>query len=550
MRNDTRTSLSVLLSALYLAAAIPSSAQTSKPQTKQKPDEEEEVIVLSPFCVSGPADVGYRSMGTLGGTRVSGASMGATPGGAQDISYFRSGAGRGEIPHPNTFTAEGLFSEHDLPLELGAAPHGQLFRVQTAAIPARLETMTEVRYLAQLGLSSGLKANEWRRAPLNLVAVIDKSGSMSGQPLALVRESLKHALNYMQDGDQLAIVLYGDRSHVHLASTAVNDQTRTAIKQQIDAIASAGSTNMEAGLQVGYALARETAATFKGNTRVMLFTDERPNVGNTVAAGFMAMAETASRDGIGLTTIGVGVQFGAELATKISSVRGGNLFFFSDGEQMKKTFASDFDTMVTELAHAFSVKITPASGYRLNGIFGVPAEALRWEGNAVVLDVATIFLSKRKGAIYYALSPDTNPHLPARQGEDGETLARVDFSYRDARDNQLQTAAASCELLDSSDTQPGLSRGLRLIDEYLTLKEATRLHLLENKQDAAFRLVSGLDARLHADADAALQPERALVRDIHNTLAKLSGHSGEVKPAGALAPVSNPPPGGSRRSLR
>ena len=42
------------------------------------------------------------------------------------------------------------------------------------------------------------------------------------------------------------------------------------------------------------------------------------------------MAIAHSREGVGLTTIGVGVQFGAELATKISSVRGGNLYFIRD----------------------------------------------------------------------------------------------------------------------------------------------------------------------------------------------------------------------------
>ncbi|MCA9541397.1 MAG: hypothetical protein KC620_21005, partial [Myxococcales bacterium] len=45
-----------------------------------------------------------------------GAMMGATPGGAQDIGYARDRIAAGEIPHPNTFTPEGLFSEHDLPL--------------------------------------------------------------------------------------------------------------------------------------------------------------------------------------------------------------------------------------------------------------------------------------------------------------------------------------------------------------------------------------------------------------------------------------------------
>ncbi|MCA9636579.1 MAG: hypothetical protein KC420_11185, partial [Myxococcales bacterium] len=63
------------------------------------------------------------------------AEMGATPGGAQDIEFFRSRVNAGEIPHPNVFTPEGLFSEHDLPLRQGG-PCAQLLCTAGEAMPA------------------------------------------------------------------------------------------------------------------------------------------------------------------------------------------------------------------------------------------------------------------------------------------------------------------------------------------------------------------------------------------------------------------------------
>lgn len=492
-----------------LAATLVSFA--AEPSGKKEKDAE--VLVLSRF-------------------EVSGTNLGATPGGAKDIRFFRAGAGRGQIPHPDTFTAEGLFSEHDLPLDLGGKQTG-LFRVQAAATPARFELLPATRYLAQLGLDSGLAVADWKPAPLNLVAVIDKSGSMSGEPLALVRASLTSVLGHLREGDQLSIVLYGDRSHVHLPTTKVSRATRTRIKAAIDAIASAGSTNMEEGLDLGFRVAREAKAEFKGNTRVMLFTDERPNVGNTEAGGFMAMATAASHDGIGLTTIGVGVQFGAELATRISSVRGGNLFFFSSGDEMKATFASEFDTLVTELAHDFSIRVEPAPGFRIDGVFGVPGEMLRWDGRALVMDVATIFLSRRKGGLYFALAPEESAGgLPAPALRDGARLAQVKFSYRQASDLALVTGEMPCPLLSPTPATAGLSRGVLLVDEYLTLKRATQAHFFANDQEAAFRLMSGLHHRFAAVRDRDLESEKKLVRDLHDSFALLSGHAGEIQAAG------------------
>jgi Ca-activated chloride channel family protein len=233
-------------------------------------------------------------------------SMGATPGGAQDIDFARDRILSGEIPHASTFTAEGLLSQHDLPLP-SVRECRQILCLTGAAARADLIVAPEVRHLAQLGFASNLDERTWRRAPLNLVAVVDKSGSMSGQPLDTVKATLRHVARTMMPRDRLAIVLYGDRSHVHLGPTSLEHRDR--VIRAIDAIASAGSTAMEEGLRVGFDLALRTRPAFHGTTRVMLFTDERPNVGATDEDSFRGMAREGSRRGVGMTTVGVGVQF-------------------------------------------------------------------------------------------------------------------------------------------------------------------------------------------------------------------------------------------------
>ena len=137
----------------------------------------------------------------------------------------------------------------------------------------------------------------------------------------------------------------------------------------------------------------------------MLFTDERPNVGNTHEQGFMTMARAASHDGIGLTTIGVGVQFDAELATTIGSVRGGNLFFMRDEDDVKQVFRDEFDYMVSELAHDLAISITPQPGYTVAGVYGVPDTLMGWQNERTVkITLPTVFLSSKGGALFVALA--------------------------------------------------------------------------------------------------------------------------------------------------
>ncbi|MGB1015136.1 MAG: vWA domain-containing protein, partial [Nannocystaceae bacterium] len=358
-------------------------------------------------------------MGAVEGNLVSpGATMGATPGGAQDIGYARDRIAAGEVPHPNAFTPEGLFSEHNLPLA-NQAPCRQRLCVGGGATPVNLVAQPEVHHLAQLGFSSNLTAN-FRRPPLSLVVVVDRSGSMSGKPLELVRSSLKEVLGHLRPGDKIGIVGYHSTAHVVLPPTPVGQ--RAAIVKAIDSLHSEGATALEDGLRLGFSEARKAAKGFAGTSRVMLFTDERPNVGNTKAAGFMHMAHQASRAGIGLTTIGVATHFGAELAQKVSSVRGGNLFFFPDETRMQAKFRDEFDTLVTELAYDLNLRVAPAPGMKIAGVYGIPGKAIKWQGNTLEMTVSTIFLSKRKGAIFVAFAPESGKSLPARMPTAGASV--------------------------------------------------------------------------------------------------------------------------------
>lgn len=509
-------------SALALCAAmlVPAGAQG------RSPEREERKRMMAPS----PMKMSYEFSAD--------ATMGATPGGAQDIAFFRDRVAAGEVPHPNTFTAEGLFSEHDLPLVTRTKCMQTLCAIGEA-MPAALLVQPEVRHVAQLGFSSGLDPKTFKRAPLHLVAVIDKSGSMSGQPLDLVKESLLKVLTQMGPDDELSIVLYGDRSHVYMQPTPVRD--RAAIAGQIAGIASAGSTNMEEGLAVGFALA--SSHHFKGSTRVMLFTDERPNVGNTDAKSFMGMARDASRSGVGMTTVGVGVQFGAELATAISSVRGGNLFFFPDAGRMQKVFEEEFDTMVTELAFDMKLELRPAKGLKIVGVYGIPGKALKWlDGGAIAVSVETIFLSRKKGAIFVALGSDTGPGLPETQVAPGTAVASVQLDYRERSGAAVKARVDLTSVLASTASE-GLVRGRLLVDQATALARAAALHHESNNQEGAYQTVHALASLYRQTVDPSLADERTLVFNLERTLAKLSGHAGEPAVASeAVDRVSGLPP--------
>jgi len=452
-----------------------------------------------------------------------------TQGGAKDVNYLRGEVEQSRIPHPETFTAEGLLSEHSIVMDSGT-PCAQVFCLVADSIDANLIAQPEARYLLGLGFATNIQSEGWHRKPLNLVATVDKSGSMNGAPLALVRSSLLEVLDHMREGDRISIVLYGDEAEVYLAPTDVTAQSRGLIRGSIKAIESAGSTAMEEGLRLGYEVARQSSKQFAGVTRVMLFTDERPNVGNTEDFGFMTMAREASHDGIGLTTIGVGVQFDAELATTIGSVRGGNLFFMRDEDDVQQVFRDEFDFMVSELAHDLAVSITPQPGYNISGVYGVPDGLMGWQNERTVkITIPTVFLSSKGGAMFVALAKShASADLPARPLAGGAPLASLELQYV-----PVSSGIVERDRIDAfpppAKQSDAMKLGHALIDEFTVLRRATTAHYMENDQNLAYQLVHDLATRLSNNRDQDFDKERLLTYSLEERFAFLSGHTGEPR---------------------
>ncbi|MCY3926840.1 MAG: von Willebrand factor type A domain-containing protein [Acidobacteria bacterium] len=130
--------------------------------------------------------------------------------------------------------------------------------------------------LMHVGIQGRLPATD-DRPPLNLVFLIDTSGSMD-QPnkLPLLKQSFRLMLGQLDPADEVAIVTYAGSAGLALDATASSD--RGAVLAALDRLRASGSTAGAAGIQLAYETAGDMAADGEV-TRVILATDGDFNVG-------------------------------------------------------------------------------------------------------------------------------------------------------------------------------------------------------------------------------------------------------------------------------
>ncbi len=142
------------------------------------------------------------------------------------------------------------------------------------------------------------------RPPLNLVFLIDTSGSMA-QPnkLPLLVQSFRLMVGQLDSADEVAIVTYAGSAGRVLEPTSSTE--RGTILAALDRLHAAGSTAGAAGIQVAYGTAAGMVADGEV-TRVILATDGDFNVGISDPEQLEGFISRQRKNGIYLSVLGFG----------------------------------------------------------------------------------------------------------------------------------------------------------------------------------------------------------------------------------------------------
>jgi hypothetical protein len=140
---------------------------------------------------------------------------------------------------------------------------------------------------------------------------------------------------------------------------------------------------------------------------------------------------------------------------------------------------------VTELAYDLEMTLAPAAGLKIAGVYGVPGQMLQWTPDgSIALRLSTIFLSRREGAIYVAFAGAGSEALPSPRLAPGSDVGWARIGYT-ARGGKAETSELVFTLVERAQASVGLKRGVMLVDEVTTLKEATARHHDKNDQESA-----------------------------------------------------------------
>ncbi|WP_415380380.1 vWA domain-containing protein [Halosimplex sp. TS25] len=356
-------------------------------------------------------DGGDGASGAMGGGDGGSGNIGVSAGGAQDANAFRTNVEEGYVPQPTDLTYEGLF--HDYYFDTGQdRPCERLFCPSYSTAVTRDPLSNDTERFVTVGLNSGISKRDFQRKPLNLVVVVDTSGSMESQfdeyhydggeetkveenqaKMDAAGDAVVSMLGKLNGDDRVGVVDYDDSARTVQGLRRVSEIDRGDLRSDVRGLTAGGGTNLDAGMSEARDMLAEHGNDSERETRVVYVTDAMPNLGDTSGDSLESRLRSHANRGIHTTFVGVGVDFNSRLTETISTVRGANYYAVHSPAQFEERMDEGFSYMVTPLVHNLSLRVA-GDGYEIENVYGSPqADA----ASAELMEVTTLFPSRREG---------------------------------------------------------------------------------------------------------------------------------------------------------
>lgn len=351
------------------------------------------------------------------------------------------------------------------------------------------------------------KVSASSRPSVNLAIVLDRSGSMHGDKIVKAREAACEAIRRLDAKDIVSVVAYDHTSEVVIPAQYVSE--KEALIARIRSIEPRGSTALFDGVTAGANELRK----FRGKceiSRVLLLSDGQANVGPSSPEELGRCGALLMKEGIAVSTIGLGVDYNEDLMTRLSQKSDGNSYFVEKSDDLPRVFASELGDVLSVAATKVALKVKFGAGFTPVALIGRDGRIL---GDTVSIDLNQLYGGQEK---YVIVKCDA---APAAVGSARE-IASAEVTYTDPKDEQSRTVTGASSVTYSADPaavaasvnksvvrERALNENAMRTEEALRLadrgefKAAEALMRRNYSNSKETQNVIGRDAALEADAD-------------------------------------------------
>jgi Ca-activated chloride channel family protein len=281
------------------------------------------------------------------------------------------------------------------------------------------------------------------RPPLSLAIVIDRSGSMEGEPLANAKAAAAKLVDALSSNDAFTVVTYSTSVETVFQMSRASGRNKLAAEQAIEQITSDGNTCISCGIERGASELAHSPLAGEGLMRMVLISDGQANSGLYDRDELAQLATETAAKGVSISTVGVGLDFDEVTMTRLADVGHGHYYFVEDTANLAQMFQTELNGMTETVAADVRLVVQGVNANMLEA-YGYPVHRDRED---IVIPIADLRAGEtRKVVIRSHVSV-----LDMRLGASYE-MAKFRLEWRSVADGRSRDA--STNLLASFSEDP------------------------------------------------------------------------------------------------
>ncbi|MBI4621795.1 MAG: VWA domain-containing protein [Verrucomicrobia bacterium] len=391
---------------------------------------------------------------------------------------------------------------------------GEPVRLRVDVDRAVLPAETTEKAVVKIGLDCIRLPRREHRPPVNLALVIDRSGSMAGDKIAKAREAALEAVRRLAPDDIVALIVYDTSVQTLIPAQRVGDGRR--LGRAIRGIEAGGNTALYGGVTRGAAEVRRHLEGGHGVNRVILLSDGLANVGPSSPEELGRLGGSLMKEGISVTTVGLGLGFNEDLMTRLAQRSDGNTYFVENSADLPRIFAAELGDVLNVVARRVVIEIEFPIGVRPLCFVGRDGVI---RGQRAELTLNQLYGGQEKFAL---VEVEVAPSQPGVERE----IARASVSYEDP------VTQRSARLTARRTVQFSASRASVVSSADHKVQADYAANIMAVAKDEAVALV---DADRRDEAAALLRQRSQTLKEIGRTYA----NSEVQKVAAAAAPEAD-----------
>jgi Ca-activated chloride channel family protein len=254
---------------------------------------------------------------------------------------------------------------------------------------------------------------------------------MGGEKLDKAKEAALEMLRHLSSEDIFSLVTFESGVQTLVEAQPVGDGR--AIERAICSIEAGGSTALFAGVSQGASQVREYIESGRYVNRIVLLSDGIANVGPSTPEELGRLGAALVKEGISVTTVGLGLDYNEDLMTRLAQRSDGNTYFVESSADLPRIFAAELGDVLNVVARRVVLEIEFPAGVRPLKFIGREGAI---HGQTAEFTMNQLYGGQQKFALIEA------EVTPPESGTESE-IARARVSYDDTLTQHAITLTAA-----------------------------------------------------------------------------------------------------------